>query len=154
MESQMDKQKRVKSPESADALRARASERRQEPDETDEISAGHPPPAVEPTGNKPSALHPAPDASVAIVELPNLADAISVLDAMLKSASVRLIAWEKKLGGRLVTLIVAGGAADAREAAEAARQCPGVEIAAWTVIPNPHPETWKMIGKSAAKLKN
>jgi len=89
--------------------------------------------------------------SVGIVELPNLTDAISVLDAMLKSAGVEFVTWERKLGGRLVTLIVSGGAADVREAVEAARRA-GVRIAAWVVIPNPHPETWRMINKSANHL--
>ncbi|MCL2462037.1 MAG: BMC domain-containing protein [Defluviitaleaceae bacterium] len=91
--------------------------------------------------------------SVGIIELPNLADAISVLDVMLKSAGVRFVTWEKRLGGRLVTIIVSGGAADVKEAVDAARQCPGVRIAAWAVIPNPHAETWKMINRSAQGVK-
>ena len=46
--------------------------------------------------------------SLGLVELPNCTDAIVVLDQMLKTANVKFLTWEKKLGGRLVTIFVQG----------------------------------------------
>ena len=64
--------------------------------------------------------------AIGLVELPNCTDAIQALDVMLKTADVQFLTWEKKLGGRLVTLIVQG-------------------------IANPHEETWKLIEVSRRK---
>ena len=49
--------------------------------------------------------------AIGLVELPNCTDAIQALDVMLKTADVQFLTWEKKLGGRLVTLIVQGNVA-------------------------------------------
>ncbi|WP_395027410.1 BMC domain-containing protein, partial [Robinsoniella sp.] len=40
--------------------------------------------------------------SIGLIELPNITDAIQALDVMLKTADIRFLSWEKKLGGRLV----------------------------------------------------
>ena len=59
--------------------------------------------------------------AIGLVELPNCTDAIQALDVMLKTADVQFLTWEKKLGGRLVTLIVQGNVAAVTEAVEAAK---------------------------------
>ena len=47
--------------------------------------------------------------------------AIAGLDAMLKAADVKLIHVEKRLGGRLVTVVVEGSVSAVEAAAEAGR---------------------------------
>ena len=46
--------------------------------------------------------------SLGLLEVQGLVAAIEGLDTMLKTANVRLVHTEKRLGGRLVTIIVAG----------------------------------------------
>ena len=48
------------------------------------------------------------DNAIALLEVEGLVASIEGLDAMLKTAEVRLVHTEKRLGGRLVTLVVAG----------------------------------------------
>ena len=73
--------------------------------------------------------------------------AIAGLDAMVKAADVRLIHVEKRLGGRLVTLVIDGsvsGVTAALEAGrEAAAQVGNVKLA--EVIARPHPEVTKFL---------
>ncbi len=42
------------------------------------------------------------------IEITGVVAAINALDIMCKTADVELASWERKLGGRLVTLIVQG----------------------------------------------
>lgn len=46
--------------------------------------------------------------SIGLLEVQGLVAAIEGLDAMLKTSAVRLIHTEKRLGGRLVTLVICG----------------------------------------------
>ena len=46
--------------------------------------------------------------SIGLVEVSGLGDAIFMLDDMLKAADVEFVATERKLGGRLVTIVVRG----------------------------------------------
>ena len=80
--------------------------------------------------------------------------AIDSLDAMCKAAEVSLVTWERKLGGRLVTIIVEGTVSDctaAVEAACAACKREGLIMAANGVIANPAEETRKMVALSASR---
>ena len=76
------------------------------------------------------------------------------LDAMLKAADVRLIHVEKKLGGRLVTIIIRGSVSDVKQAIEAAEHSAIKKPAATVVIANPHEEIIKLVKKSASRLTN
>ena len=81
--------------------------------------------------------------------------AIESLDAMCKAASVTLLTWERKLGGRLVTLIVEGDVADVTAAVEAAIQITKQNhhiMASYGVIAAPADETRKMVALSARRL--
>lgn len=89
--------------------------------------------------------------SLGFIELPNLADAVEALDLMLKAADVQFETWEKKLGGRLVTIIVSGDVAAVTEAVEHAKSDAAGRIVASAVIANPHPELFKLIEKSKKK---
>ncbi len=89
--------------------------------------------------------------AIGLIELPNLADAIEALDIMLKTADIRFLTWEKKLGGRLVTIVVQGQVSAVTESVEAAKKKAKGNIVAAAVIANPHQETMKLIEISASK---
>ena len=62
--------------------------------------------------------------SLGFVEVSGVVAAIDALDIMCKSADVSLVSWERKLGGRLVTLIVTGDVSAVTAAVESANaQC-------------------------------
>lgn len=85
--------------------------------------------------------------AIALLEVQALTAAIEGLDAMLKAADVRLVHVEKRLGGRLVTLVVDGEVSAVSAAAEAGRQAAakvGI-VCLCEVIPRPHPEVVKLI---------
>ncbi len=91
--------------------------------------------------------------SLGFVEVSGVAAAVDALDIMCKSASVSLVSWERKLGGRLVTVIVSGEVSAVTAAVEnAARQCIKKPCAS-AVIANPHPETLRLVELSAQRLK-
>ena len=46
--------------------------------------------------------------SYGFIEITGVVAAIDALDIMCKTADVELASWERKLGGRLVTIIVQG----------------------------------------------
>ena len=46
--------------------------------------------------------------SIGMIEVSGVTGAIDCLDIMCKSADVELVTWERKLGGRLVTVVVQG----------------------------------------------
>ena len=89
--------------------------------------------------------------AIGLIELPNCTDAIQALDVMLKTADVKFLSWEKKLGGRLVTIIVQGEVSSVTEAVEAAKHRAVGRIVASAVIANPHEETMKLVEVSARK---
>ena len=73
--------------------------------------------------------------------------AIAGLDAMAKAASVELIHVEKRLGGRLVTVVVEGSISDVTAAAEAGRIAAAEvgKVKLCEVIARPHPEVMKFL---------
>ncbi|MDY3920022.1 MAG: BMC domain-containing protein [Candidatus Limivivens sp.] len=89
--------------------------------------------------------------AIGLIELPNCTDAIEALDVMLKTADVKFLTWEKKLGGRLVTIIVQGEVSAVTEAVEAAKHRAVGNIVASAVIANPHQETMNLVEVSARK---
>ena len=85
--------------------------------------------------------------AIALLEVQALVAAGEGLDAMLKAANVRLIHVEKRLGGRLVTLVVDGTVSDVTAAAEAGKEAAakvGI-VCLCEVIPRPHPEIVKLL---------
>ncbi len=85
-------------------------------------------------------------------EIPSVSAAIDALDIMCKTAAVELVTWEKKLGGRLVTLIIEGSISDVTQAIETAASQAIKPPAATVVIANPHEEIVRLVQKSAARL--
>ena len=85
--------------------------------------------------------------AVGLLEVSGNTAAIIGLDAMVKAADVRLVHTEKRLGGRLVTLVVAGTVSAVTasvEAGEVAASKLG-KVYGKEVIPNPHAELLKFI---------
>ena len=90
--------------------------------------------------------------SLGFVEVSGVVAAVDALDIMCKSADVSLVSWERKLGGRLVTLIVTGSVSAVTAAVESAcAQCIKKPCAS-AVIANPHPETVRLAELSAQRL--
>ena len=85
--------------------------------------------------------------AIALLEVQAMVAAIAGLDAMLKAANVRLIHTEKRLGGRLVTVVVDGTISDCTAAAEAGRIAAAQvgKVKLCEVVPNPHPEIAKFL---------
>jgi len=88
--------------------------------------------------------------SIGLLEVEGLVASIEGLDAMLKTANVRLIHTEKRLGGRLVTLVVAGSVSAVKAAVEAGEQAATVlgTVYGSEVIANPHEEVTKFFDMS------
>ena len=93
--------------------------------------------------------------SLGFFEISGVVAAVNALDLMVKAADVEFVTWEKKLGGRLVTVIVRGEVSAVRAAIEAADSM--VKAAQVTligkpvgkaVIANPHEEVWRIVNKS------
>jgi len=91
--------------------------------------------------------------SLGFVEVSGVVAAVDALDIMCKSADVTLVSWERKLGGRLVTLIVTGNVSAVTAAVEAANEGCIKKPAATAIIANPHPETVRLAELSAKRLQ-
>ena len=92
------------------------------------------------------------DKAIALLEVQALVAAITGLDAMLKAANVQFICAEKRLGGKLVTVVVEGSVSAVTAALDA-----GVAAAAeigvvklHEVIPRPHPGILRFLKKAKA----
>ena len=92
--------------------------------------------------------------SYGLIEVSGVTAAIDSLDAMCKAADVSLVTWERKLGGRLVTVIVEGTVSNCKAAVEAACQAckrEGLIMANNGVIASPADETRRMVELSASR---
>lgn len=89
--------------------------------------------------------------SFGFIEIPSVTAALDALDIMCKTADVEFVTWERKLGGRLVTIIVQGDVSAVTQAVESAAE-KAMKPCVHTVIPNPHEETVRMVNLSAGRL--
>lgn len=85
-------------------------------------------------------------------EIPSTTAAIHAIDVMCKTAGVALVTWEKKLGGRLVTVIIRGDVSSVDQAIESAAAQAIEKPAAYCVIPSPHEEIIRIINESANRV--
>ncbi len=85
--------------------------------------------------------------SLGLVEVSSLGHAITMADEMLKAADVEFAATERRLGGRLVTIVVKGNVSAVTASVEAgksfAKQVGCFKAA--EVIARPHPEIFKFL---------
>jgi len=91
--------------------------------------------------------------SLGFIEVSGVVAAIDALDIMTKSANVKFVTWERKLGGRLVTIIVEGEIAAVNAAVENARKLCIKKPNAYLVLARPHEETRRIVDLSAQRLK-
>lgn len=87
------------------------------------------------------------------IEITGVVAAMDALDIMCKAADVTLSTWERKLGGRLVTIVIEGDVASVRQAIEAGSTQAIKKPASMGILPNPHPEIVKMVELSASRFK-
>lgn len=92
--------------------------------------------------------------SYGFIEIQGVVAAMDALDIMCKTANVELATWERKLGGRLVTLVVQGDVSAVTQAVETAAKNAIKKPAAQGVIANPHPEIVRLVEFSASRFKN
>lgn len=90
--------------------------------------------------------------SLGMIEVSGVTGAIDCLDIMCKSADVEFVTWERKLGGRLVTVVVQGDVSAVTAAVENAMANGIVKPCAHAVIASPHEETWRILQISAARI--
>ena len=92
--------------------------------------------------------------ALGFIEVSGVVAAVEALDSMLKTANIEFVTWEKKLGGRLVTIVVTGNVSAVKEAVESgsARANEITQTVAQAIIANPHEEVIKLIEISAKKL--
>jgi microcompartment protein CcmL/EutN len=90
--------------------------------------------------------------SLGMIEVSGVTGAIDCLDIMCKSADVEFVTWERKLGGRLVTVVVQGNVSAVTAAVENAVANGIVKPCAYAVIASPHEETWRILQISAARI--
>lgn len=83
--------------------------------------------------------------SIGLLEVQGLVASIEGLDAMVKAADVKLVHTEKRLGGRLVTLVIKGKVDAVTAAVEAGKKRAETlgEVFGCEVIANPHEEVVK-----------
>ena len=85
--------------------------------------------------------------AIALREVQAMVAAITGLDAMVKAADVKLIHVEKRLGGRLVTVVVEGevSAVSAALEAGAAAAAEVGNVKCKEVIARPHPDVMRFL---------
>ncbi len=93
--------------------------------------------------------------SLGLVEVSALGNAIIMLDDMLKAADVEFVATERKLGGRLVTIVVRGELTSVKVSVDAgaARATKDGCLKASQVIARPHHEDIKVLALDEEEKK-
>ena len=85
--------------------------------------------------------------AIALLEVQAMVAGIVGLDAMVKAADVKLIHVEKRLGGRLVTVVVEGEVSAVTAALEAGKNAAAEvgNVKVCEVIARPHPDVMKFL---------
>ncbi len=91
--------------------------------------------------------------SLGFIEISGVAAAIDALDLMCKAADVDFVTWERKMGGRLVTIVIEGDVSAVTAAIENASAHAIKKPCASLVIARPHEETMRIVNLSAERLK-
>jgi microcompartment protein CcmL/EutN len=91
--------------------------------------------------------------ALGFVEISGVTAAVDALDIMCKAAEVEFVTWERKLGGRLVTIIVTGSISAVTGAVENAAAMAIKKPVATAIIANPHEETRRLVELSASRLQ-
>lgn len=86
-------------------------------------------------------------------EVAGVTAAVTALDIMCKTANVEFVSWERKLGGRLVTVIVQGDISDVTQSLEAAAEGGIKKPVNYVAIARPHEEIIRLVELSASRMK-
>lgn len=89
--------------------------------------------------------------AIGIVELVGSANAIHVVDRMVKTADVQYLSKETVFGAGRVTVFVQGDVSAVTAAVDAVKNSDEYRAFSTYVIANPHPETQKFLKKSELK---
>ena len=92
--------------------------------------------------------------SLGFIEITGVVAAVDALDIMCKTSGVELATWERKLGGRLVTIVVKGDVASVTEAVETAAAKAIKKPVAKGVIAYPHEEIVRLVNLRASRFMN
>lgn len=92
--------------------------------------------------------------SLGFIEISGVVAAVDALDIMCKTSGVEFVTWERKLGGRLVTIVIRGDVAAVTEAVETASKKAIKKPVASGVIANPHEEIVRLVNLSASRFIN
>ena len=90
--------------------------------------------------------------SYGLIEISGVVAAMDALDIMCKAADVTLSTWERKLGGRLVTIIVEGEVAAVSAAVEAARTQAVKHVVSSGIIASPHEDIVRLVAMSRSRF--
>ncbi|MBQ9965186.1 MAG: BMC domain-containing protein [Clostridia bacterium] len=90
--------------------------------------------------------------SLGLIEVVGVTAAVDCLDIMCKSADVEFVTWERKLGGRLCTVIVEGNISAVTAAVQNAVAGAIKTPSAYAVIASPHSEVERLVNLSASRL--
>ncbi len=90
--------------------------------------------------------------SIGLIEVSGVTAAIDCLDIMCKSADVEFVTWERKLGGRLVTVVVEGQVSAVTAAVENAMANAIKKPVSHAVIASPHEEVQRLLELSASRI--
>ena len=88
------------------------------------------------------------------VEITGVTAAMDAVDIMCKAADVHLASWERKLGGRLVTLIIEGDVSSVTTAVDAAVERAIKKPVCHAVIANPHEEIVAQVKRSMKRFRS
>ena len=87
--------------------------------------------------------------AIGVVEINYNTNGIIVLDHMLKTADIELISYHKKLGGRMVHIVVSGKVSSVKSAIDSVGEIASVigenNIKMAVSITNPHAEVLKLM---------
>ncbi len=89
--------------------------------------------------------------SYGFYEITGVVAALDALDIMCKAANVELSSWERRLGGRLVTIIIQGDVSAVTEAIESAVENGIKKPVSYAVIANPHEEIVRLVEISRSR---
>ena len=91
--------------------------------------------------------------SIGLIEVSGVTAAIDCLDIMCKSADVEFVTWERKLGGRLVTVVVEGQVSAVTAAVDNAMANAIKKPVSHAVIASPHEEVQRLLKLSASRME-
>ena len=92
--------------------------------------------------------------AIGIVEVVGVVASVEALDSMTKTSNVKFKTMEKKLGGRLVTIVVEGFVEDVQAAVEVGTRTADsiTKCVSHAVIPRPHEEVMALLDRSSLKF--